>query len=355
MIPAAGTLTAMPHRTALALSPVFLEHDTGAHPENPGRLRAVHALLDEAGLTPKLQPLAFAPATPDDLALVHDPAYVDAVRRAAERGGGWADPDTLITPRSYDVAACAAGAVIAATDAVLRRDADDALCLVRPPGHHAEPAQAMGFCLFNSVAVAAAHALARRGLERVAIVDIDVHHGNGTQDAFYDDPRVLYVSTHEYPFYPGTGALDEIGAGAGRGCNINLPMPAGCDDAAFLRAHDEVVLPALRRYRPQLVLVSAGFDAHFADPLAGEALSVDGYGAIVARLIDTARDLCDGRIVFALEGGYDLVALPWCVRRAAELLLGEPPAPDPLGARETPEPAAFAPMLARAKALHDLT
>jgi acetoin utilization deacetylase AcuC-like enzyme len=341
-------------RVGFVYDPIFLEHDTGAHPECPDRMRATLALLDECGLLARLARIDARDATPDDLALVHDPRYVAAVHQAALDGGGWADPDTLITPRSYDVAARVVGGTMAAVDAVLAGDVASAFCLVRPPGHHATPAQAMGFCLFNHVAVAAQHARRRHGLERVAIVDFDVHHGNGTQDAFYADPAVLYVSTHEFPFYPGTGPASETGAGPGRGANINIPMPPGSGDAEHRRAFAEIVVPATRRFHPQLVLVSAGYDAHHADDIADQRLSVDGYGALVSMIVDAAAELCDGRVVFALEGGYHLVALPWCVRRTIELLLGDAPAPDPIGPAAPRTPPAFAEILAQVKALHGL-
>jgi acetoin utilization deacetylase AcuC-like enzyme len=334
--------------------PLFLEHDTGAHPENGARMTAVMALLESSRLLDKLERIPIRAATADELALVHDPRYVDAVRRAAEQGGGWVDPDTLITPRSYDVAAGVVGGTLEALGAVLRGDVRAAYCLVRPPGHHATPVQAMGFCLFNHVAVAAAWARERHGLERVAIVDYDVHHGNGTQDAFWQDRGVLYVSTHEYPFYPGTGAADETGDGPGRGHTINVPMPHASGDAEHRRAFEEVVVPALRRYRPQLILVSSGFDAHHADDIALQQLSVEGFGALAGVLIGEAQGLCEGRILFAQEGGYHPVALPWCVRRVVELLRGDVPAPDPLGAVDTPQPAGFDEMLSTVRGLHGL-
>jgi acetoin utilization deacetylase AcuC-like enzyme len=345
----------MPRDVGLLYDPLFLEHDTGSHPENAGRLRATMTLLEESGILGRLARLEARDATPEELALVHDARYVGAVERAAAEGGGWADPDTLITPRSYDVAVRAAGAVLAGVDGVMRREVAAAFALVRPPGHHATPVQAMGFCLFNSVAVAAAYALDRYGLERIAIVDYDVHHGNGTQDAFYDDGRVLYVSTHEYPFYPGTGAAHETGTGDGRGTTVNIPLPDACGDAEYARAFDEVVLPALRRVRPDVILVSAGYDAHYADPLAMERLSVDGYGALVQRLVDVAGELCGGRLVCALEGGYDFTALSWSVRRTIEVLLGAAPTPDPLGPDAHPRtPAEFEARLAEVKRIHGL-
>lgn len=343
----------MSARTGFVYDEIFLQHDTGAHPENARRLTATLALLEESSLAEKLHRIPARAATPDELALAHDPAYVAAVRQAAHNGGGWVDPDTVITPRSYDVAAHVVGSTVDALAAVVRGDVASAFCLVRPPGHHAGPRTAMGFCLFNHVAIAAQYARQALGIERVAIVDYDVHHGNGTQDALYEEP-VLYISTHEWPFYPGTGAIDETGTGAGAGFTINIPMPHGSGDAEHLRAYDEVVLPALRRFRPQVILVSAGYDAHFADPLAGQQLSVDGYGRLVSALLGVAAESCGGRILFALEGGYDLVALPWCVRRTIELMRGDQPAPDPLGTIAGGTPARFDAILADVKRIHAL-
>ena len=334
--------------------PIFLEHDTGAHPENSSRMTATMELLEESRLLAQLSRFPTRAATPDELALVHDPGFVAAVHRAADEGGGWVDPDTLITPRSYDVAAHVVGGTLNAVDAVICGDAQSAYCLVRPPGHHAGPAYAMGFCLFNHVAIAAAHARRAQGLERVAIVDFDVHHGNGTQDAFASDGGVLYVSTHQYPFYPGTGAATEIGVGAGRGYTINVPMPAGSGDAEHLRAFEEIVAPALYGFRPQLILVSCGFDAHYADDIAMQQLSVDGYGALVSSVKRAADELCDGRVVFAQEGGYHLTALPWCVRRTIEVIRGDDPTPDPLGPIVTPGPPRFEETIARVKEIHAL-
>jgi acetoin utilization deacetylase AcuC-like enzyme len=212
----------------------------------------------------------------------------------------------------------------------------------------------MGFCLFNHVAIGAAYAFTTHGLQRVAIVDYDVHHGNGTQDAFYRDGRVLYLSTHEYPFYPGTGAEEEIGEGDGRGANINLPMPHGSGDGEHRVAFEEVVVPALRRFRPELILVSAGYDGHFADDIAMQQLSVAGYGALVSMVLEEAGELCGGRVVFAQEGGYHDVALPWCVRRTIELQIGHEATPDPLGLKPSRTADGFDEMIARVKALHGL-
>ncbi len=238
------------------------------------------------------------------------------------------DPDTFTSPASYEVARLAAGASIqAAEHAVTKRE--PAFALVRPPGHHAEPDRAMGFCLFNNAAVAAA-AMLGRGLERIAIVDIDVHHGNGTQAVFYEEPRVLYVSTHQFPFYPGTGAADEIGAGAGRGFTVNIPMDAGCTDADYALVHREVVEPVLDEFRPELLLVSAGFDAHERDPLASMRMTTEGYGAVVGLLCNVARR--HGALALVTEGGYDLSALAACLDASINAI-DAPTSPAPLTSR----------------------
>ncbi|MGB2694240.1 MAG: histone deacetylase, partial [Dehalococcoidia bacterium] len=331
------------------------------HSESAPRIEAILTLLEEARLLDRLHHIEPRSATDDDLALVHHPRYLAALRRACAEGGGWVDFDTYLVPGSFAAAAQAAGACLAAVDAVLAGDVRSAFCAVRPPGHHARPPQGMGFCLLNNVAVAAQYARTRRGLDRVAIVDLDVHHGNGTQDAFYADPNVLYISTHQYPYYPGTGALDETGpdgppsggAGIGVGATVNLPLPPGSGDDQYRAAFEQVIEPVVRRFRPQLILVSQGFDAHHADPIAFLSLSVAGYGECAARLRALADELCDGRIIFVLEGGYDLTALSWGVRHIIELLLDLPPTPDPLGPTPTPGPDISA-LLSEVQRVHNL-
>ena len=295
-------------RAALYRSPVFREHDTGAHVENASRLVAIDAELEQLDLLRDRPEIPFEPATDESLALVHDPRYIAGVRQFAADGGGWLDADTAVSPRSVDAAALAAGAGIAAVDAALDDRARRGFVLARPPGHHATPTRGMGFCLFNTVAVAAAHAL-DRGLDRVLIVDWDVHHGNGTQDAFYDTDRVLFASVHQWPLYPGTGAASERGSGRGEDYTINLPLAAGADDRTYEDVFDRVILPAAAAYRPQLVLISAGFDAHAHDPLGGMRLTERGFGDLARRVVRIAEEHAEGRVVAFLEGGYDPPAL----------------------------------------------
>ncbi len=312
--------------------PIYLEHDVPGHPESPGRLRAIMSHLESGGLLGRMVEVPPRDATVEEIARVHARALVERVKEAADPyRDHWLDVDTYVVAQSYEAALRAAGGLMAATDAVLVGEVDSAFALVRPPGHHATRTHAMGFCLFDNVAVAAAHLLDSRGLARVAIVDFDVHHGNGTQDIFYRDGRVLYFSTHQYPFYPGTGYYDETGEGPGKGLIVNVPLPAGSGDETYLRAYREVCAPVLRRFRPELILVSAGFDAHFADPLAQMLVSTTGYYAISSLLRELAGELCEGRIAYALEGGYDHVALAWSVAACIETLLGGPHSEDPLG------------------------
>jgi acetoin utilization deacetylase AcuC-like enzyme len=276
--------------------------------------------LREAGLEPKLQLVSPREATASELLRVHTQAHLDRVAATAGRTVRF-DPDTQAGPRTHAAALKAAGAVVDAVDRVLDREADRAFCAVRPPGHHAEADRAMGFCYFNNVAVGAAHALAR-GVERVMVVDWDVHHGNGTQHSFYDDPRVLYLSSHEFPFYPGTGALDEVGEGAGRGFTVNLPMPAGMGDAEYARVYRQVVEPIGRAFDPQLLLVSVGFDPHVSDPLAGMRLTERGFAELAAVCLSIAAGAAGSRGVFALEGGYDLDGIARSSAAVVTLLAG---------------------------------
>ena len=323
--------------TAYVTHQDYALHTLEGHPEHAGRIRRIWQVLEETRMIERLLTITPAPATMEQLTRVHEAGYIEIVRRVSERGGGMLDPDTYVIPVSYEVARLAAGGTMAAVEAILSGEADNALAVVRPPGHHATPDQGMGFCLFNNVALAARHAQAiSEMVERVMIVDYDVHHGNGTQDAFYEDGSVLYVSTHQYPFYPGTGGLDEIGTGPGYGTTINMPLRPGTGNEGFSLLYERVLWPAARRFAPDLILVSAGFDAHWADPLAMLQLDLQGYAHLTRELIAMADELCDGRIAFVLEGGYDLEVLGYGILNVAYALLGEDEVVDPLGPFDMP-------------------
>jgi len=306
--------------TGYVYDPLYLEHDLPDHLENAERLRAIWTELDASGLIPLLLPL---PAADVDLTLLrtaHSEEYRWRLQQLAERGGGNLDADTYVTRRSYAAALRSAGGAIAAANAVLDGQVANAFALLRPPGHHARPDRGMGFCLFNNVALAAQSAL-QRGLSRILIVDFDVHHGNGTQYAFYADDRVLYFSTHQYPHYPGTGHWRESGAGRGEGYTVNVPLAPGVGDAGFRLVWNDLLFPIARRYRPELILVSAGYDAHWDDPLASMSLSLQGYVYLCRGLVQLAAELCAGRLVFALEGGYHLGVLAHGVANTMRTLL----------------------------------
>jgi acetoin utilization deacetylase AcuC-like enzyme len=344
-------------RSALAYSEAFLRHDTGPrHPERPDRLRAIVARLKESGLWDQLGTWEPAPADDATLELIHTADHVARMRDFMARGGGHLDPDTVVSIDSWEAALRAAGGVVEAVAQVATGRLDNAFCLVRPPGHHATPNRAMGFCVFNNVAIAAAWLLANNLAQRVAILDYDVHHGNGTQDAFYSRPDVLYVSTHQYPFYPGTGYWRETGAGPGEGYTLNVSLPSGSGDAIYTAVLDQIIEPAVRRYAPNFVLVSLGFDAFWADPLASLRLSIGGaYAPLLRSARSLAADLCGGRLVVALEGGYNLDALAHGAQAVCQLLLEEEPPADPLG----PPPdqlsvAEVEPLLTSIRALHHL-
>jgi acetoin utilization deacetylase AcuC-like enzyme len=296
-----------------------LEHDPGpGHPESPARLRAVLDALDGPGFA-ALDRLEAPRATREQLARVHQAELIDRIFDNVPQHGWYRlDADTVMSPASAEAALRATGAVCAAVDAAIARHHQRSFCAVRPPGHHATPTAAMGFCLFNSVAVGAAQALAVHGLVRVAIVDFDVHHGNGTQDIFWNDPRVLYVSSHQSPLYPGSGARDETGAGN----IVNVPLPPGAGSCEFRDAYERIVLPALDSFAPELVMISAGFDAHRLDPLANLKLETEDYGWITERLVGLAARHAHGRIVSSLEGGYSLTALRESTASHVSALLG---------------------------------
>src|SRR6266566_629603 len=355
--------------TALIYDPIFLEHITPEnHPDKPDRLRwAMDVLrglnwLERDGLV-QLAPRA---ATVDELAAVHERAYIRKVETAArmvaeeEKTGGrktrFFATDTYISAHSYEAALKAAGAPLTAIDAIMQGEVNNAYCLARPPGHHAVAESAMGFCLFNNVAVAARYAIDHYGLERVMIIDYDVHHGNGTQEMFYEDPRVLYFSTHQAPFYPGTGLSDERGEGAGLGTTINVPLPATTGFETYEPVFRQVMAPAAERFNPQLILVSAGFDAHWADPLGGMNLSTAAFAKLMGIIIEEAKFLCDGRLVLVQEGGYNIDAMASCVATCINLLLGDEAAVDSLGkAKDTAFRINTDVLIAELRRIHHLT
>src|SRR5215470_8930776 len=313
--------------TGIVLDPRFLEHDPGpGHPERPERVAVfLPDLLDSPGLT-RITPRT---ATPEEITLVHGEGHFANVARSAGLSRFAFDADTPVSARSFDTACLAVGGLLALLDEVVAGRLRNGFALVRPPGHHAERERAMGFCLFNNVAIGAAYLHARHGLERVLIVDWDVHHGNGTQHSFARDPGVLYVSTHRYPFYPGTGAIDEIGDREGAGFTVNIPLPGGVGDAEYLEAFRTVIEPIAAEYAPQFVLISAGFDPHRRDPLGGMAVSEPGFAAMARSLVEIAETSAGGRCVAVLEGGYDLRALHDSSHAVLDVLRGEPPPPLP--------------------------
>jgi acetoin utilization deacetylase AcuC-like enzyme len=291
---------------AYVLDDVFAEHEPPRdHPERPARVAAVRDALRAAGLEARGARMAVRQAREEEIGTVHSAAHFTELASRLPGRSGWLDPDTYYSPHSFRSALAAVGASVDLARASLAGEHRRGIAVVRPPGHHAESDRAMGFCLFNNVAIAAACAL-EHGAGRVAVLDFDVHHGNGTQAIFYREPRVLYLSTHQYPFYPGTGAVTEVGAGPGHGTTLNVPLPAGCGDAEYCAAFDQVIVPAIKRFSPDLLLLSAGFDAYIADPLGGMRLSLAGYGELARRAVRVAEQTCEGRVVAVLEGGYDL-------------------------------------------------
>jgi len=296
-------------RTGLLADRRFLDHDTGRHhPECRERAAVLCDLFGEKGFD-GFERLAPRPATDEELRRVHAHDHVASVAASAGRYHTQFDADTPASAGSFEAARLAAGGAIAMADAILAGEIDNGFAALRPPGHHAEADHPMGFCLFNNVAVVARHLAEVRGLSRILILDWDVHHGNGTQNSFYDSSEVLYVSTHQYPFYPGTGAPTEVGRGSAAGYNLNVPMQAGMGDDAYLAAFRDLIVPVAARFAPQFVLVSAGFDAHRDDPLASMSLSTNAFAAMTDALVGVAEESADGHLLLLLEGGYDLAAL----------------------------------------------
>jgi acetoin utilization deacetylase AcuC-like enzyme len=306
--------------TGLLQDPVYQTHDTGAsHPEKPDRLRAIATSFARAPID-GIVALPAVEADPEWILRVHTPEHFDRVKRACDRGYASLDVDTHVSPGSFAAAMNAVGGVLRACDLVATGGAANAFCAVRPPGHHAEPAAAMGFCLFNNVAIAARYLQATHGVERILIIDWDVHHGNGTQWAFYLDPSVFYFSTHQSPLYPGTGSSAERGEEEGEGATLNVPLAPGTGDAGFQQAFSEYLVPACETFKPEFILISAGFDAHADDPLAHLRVSDAGFEWASRTVKQLAATYAEGRVVSVLEGGYDLETLARCVHRHVAVL-----------------------------------
>ena len=313
------------NRTGIVRDERYIEHITDDyHPENPNRLRSIYAMLgqkDMEGLFTEIPPRL---ATREELEMAHLPSYVDLIASTAGQPARRLDPDTVASPKSYEAACLAVGGVLEAIEAVTQGKADNAFALVRPPGHHAERNRAMGFCIFNNIAIGAKYVMKAHGAERILIIDWDVHHGNGTQNAFYEDPRVLYFSTHRYGFfYPGTGDPAEVGSGKGEGFTVNVPMSPGSGDADYGNVFLHLLKPIALSYKPQLILVSAGFDTYSRDPLGGMRMTENGYARLTNIIMDIAQRSCGGKIIIALEGGYDLDGLATSVKAVLKELRGD--------------------------------
>jgi len=324
------------------------------HPEHPGRIEAVWDVFKEAKLTDRMQIITPETVSDEQILRVHTQKHLDTLAMISKQDEMMMyDQDTYALPESPEIARLSAGGVVAAVDAVMTGRVDNALAAVRPPGHHATPTRAMGFCILSNIAIGARQAQAVHGAKKVMIVDYDVHHGNGTQDVFYDDGSVLFVSTHQYPYYPGTGALTDIGRGEGDGATLNIPLRSGHGDKSYKMLFEKVIRPAAQRFQPDLIMVSAGFDAHHIDPLAMMQLSHTGYAHLTRDLKQMADEICDGKIVFVMEGGYDLPALAHGMRNVAHVLLGEDEISDYYGASNQREPE-VEPLIEQLLELHSL-
>lgn len=324
--------------TGITFDPIFLKHDQPGHPENAKRLESIIFGLQEKGLLEKVKHINSRSAEIDEIAICHKKEYVEYVKEFCEKGGGYFDPDTYSNQHSYTAAATAIGSSIDLVKAVIEGELKNGFALLRPPGHHALADRSMGFCLFGNIAIAAKVALTQSGISKVAIVDFDVHHGNGTQALVGDDPNILFISSHQYPFYPGTGSVREIGNGEAEGTVINIPLQAGVGDEGFKIVYEKIVIPSLERFKPELILVSAGYDGHCEDPLANLNLSLTGYNWISRELIKSAEKICNSKIVFFLEGGYNLQVLSDGVANTIRGLLGIELFEDPLGKPNDEEP-----------------
>ncbi len=320
-------------------SEIYQRHDTGNHVEGKERLTAINTILEKTKVNEQLLHISPRPAGIDEIAAVHDREYIRSLKAEIDSGGGWLDPDTYASPGSWEAAIYAAGGVMSAVEHIMDRKVDSVFAAVRPPGHHAVRSHQMGFCLFNNAAIAARFALANYDIKRILIIDFDVHHGNGTQEAFYNESQVLYCSTHEYPWYPFSGAAEETGSGAGEGYTVNIPLEAGLGDNEYLLVFNEILVPVARRFQPELVLVSAGYDAHWQDTISNMTVTTMGFARMTKIIKAICDELCPGRLVFTLEGGYNHTALAYSVAATFELLMDHVEVFDPLG----PPPMSYSP------------
>jgi acetoin utilization deacetylase AcuC-like enzyme len=338
-------------KTAVVVDKEYLKHQPGeSHPERPERVKVLLDLAD--GLDPaRFQLLTPTPATRADIEATHGKDYVRLVESTTKHNVYALDGDTITCRDSFGVGVLAVGGFLQLINGIAAREIQNGFALVRPPGHHALRNRAMGFCLFNTMAIGAEYVKRKYGAKKVLIMDWDVHHGNGTQDAFYDDPSVLFISAHQFPYYPGSGAVNEVGAGAGEGCTINIPLPAGCADTEYLQVFQDIIVPAAERFAPDWILVSAGFDPHRHDPLGGMGVTEEGFGAMALRLLELANRFAGSQIAFLLEGGYDLAGLRNSV--AAVLNAMERPDRPSFSTLLKPKESRIAPLIRRILQVHE--
>lgn len=314
----------MSRRTGIVKDGRYLQHAFGAvQPESPERLVAVYEMLDNPHMSWKYVDIEPRAASHDEIAYVHTLSYIDHIAGTAGKKCTFLDPDTVASPETYEIAKLAAGGLCNAIDAVMTKEVDNAFAFVRPPGHHADAGKAAGFCIFNNVAIGARHAMKKHGLTKILIVDWDLHHGNGTQKIFYSDRKVLYFSTHQYPYYPGTGSLQEIGEGQGLGYTVNVPLRYGAVNGTFVTAFRKILEPIALAYQPELILVSAGFDPYYQDPLGGMRITPEGFAAMARVLLNIADKCCSGRVAAVLEGGYHVAGLTRSVKATLEEMFDE--------------------------------
>jgi acetoin utilization deacetylase AcuC-like enzyme len=313
-------------KTGIVMDEIFLAHDTGAyHPESAERLDHIYRMIKSNGLKKDLHLVELREVKDEELLAVHSQDHLETVKSTKDREQTHLDGDTPTSARSYEVARIAAGSLLQCVDNVMAGDIENAFAFIRPPGHHAERDRAMGFCLFNNIAVAAHYAMKKHGLKKILIADWDVHHGNGTQHTFYEDPRVLYFSSHRYPFYPGTGYFDEKGEGEGAGFTVNVPLPSGCGDGEYDSIYTSILAPVARAFEPELILVSAGFDIYRLDPLGGMNVSENGIARLASILLELAEEMCEGKLIITLEGGYHVEGQARCIHEILLRMMGRAP------------------------------